>query len=59
MSCAKLVSGKETRNIAQFTEQPTGGATRHWEAPVLKPIPVFKMMGRKIEMDVVTVMMKL
>lgn len=37
----------------------TGGAIRHCDAAILKPNPSRKMMGKKTDMEVVTVMMKL
>ena len=40
-------------------KQLTGGAIKHCDAEVLKPNPSLRMMGKKTEMEVVTVMMKL
>ena len=37
----------------------TGGAIRHCDAATLKSNPVFRMMGKKTDIEVVTVMMKL
>lgn len=45
--------------IHRWLERLTGGAIRHCDAAMLKPSPSRKMMGKKTEMDVVTVMMKL
>ena len=40
-------------------EKLTGGAIKHWDSAMLKPNPFLRMMGRKTEMDVVPVMIKL
>lgn len=47
------------RTVARLGGSRTGGAVRHCAAAILKPIPFLRIMGRKTEMEVVTVMMKL
>jgi hypothetical protein len=43
----------------RMAARPYGGATRHWETPTEKPIPSWRIRGRKKAKAYVTVVVQL